>query len=255
MNEWATLRATRQRALRVALLPCAGRGERSGAGGPKQYVAMHGCSVVHWALLPFDSLHRQGHIDGMTVVLSADDGAYEAAVPSDLRSRVHASRVGGPTRAASVLAGLQELHAQGLHDEDWVLVHDAARCLVTADELLNLIEACEADPVGGLLAHPVPDTLKRGDAHGRVQSTVPREQLWAAQTPQMFRLGVLRRALEQAMAAGVTVTDEASAIEWAGMQPRLVPGSADNFKVTYPDDFERAGHVLQRRALVGATRS
>ncbi|MFM8696183.1 MAG: 2-C-methyl-D-erythritol 4-phosphate cytidylyltransferase, partial [Betaproteobacteria bacterium] len=111
MNEWATLRATRQRALRVALLPCAGRGERSGAGGPKQYVAMHGCSVVHWALLPFDSLHRQGHIDGMTVVLSADDVAYEAAVPPELRARVHASRVGGPTRAASVLAGLQELHA------------------------------------------------------------------------------------------------------------------------------------------------
>jgi 2-C-methyl-D-erythritol 4-phosphate cytidylyltransferase len=255
MNDWATLRATRQRALRVALLPCAGRGERSGAGGPKQYVALHGRSVVHWALLPFDTLRHQGELDGVVVVLSADDGAFESAVPPELRGRVHASRVGGPTRAASVLAGLQELQAQGLHEEDWVLVHDAARCLVMADELLHLIQRCEADPVGGLLAHPVPDTLKRSDAQGRVQSTVPRDHLWAAQTPQMFRLGMLRQALEQAMAAGATVTDEASAIEWAGLQPRLVPGSADNFKVTYPDDFERAAHVLQRRAQVGGTRS
>ena len=103
----------------------------------------------------------------------------------------------------------------------------------------------------GLLAHPVPDTLKRSDAHGRVQSTVPREQMWAAQTPQMFRLGPLSQALDQAMAAGAAVTDEASAVEWAGLQPRLVQGSADNFKVTYPEDFQRAWALLRQRSAQG----
>lgn len=251
MTDWPALRADRRRPLRVALLPCAGHGARSGADRPKQYVDLGGRRVVHWALLAFEELLDQGQLDGVLVVLSPDDAEFEAAVPAALRARLQTRRVGGATRAASVRAGLQDLQRQGLAADDWALVHDAARCLVSPADLMALIQACDHDPVGGLLAHPVPDTLKRSDAHGRVQSTVPREQMWAAQTPQMFRLGPLSQALDQAMAAGAAVTDEASAVEWAGLQPRLVQGSADNFKVTYPEDFQRAWALLRQRSAQG----
>ncbi len=251
MKDWPALRAARQRPLRVAVLPCAGRGARSGADRPKQYVDLGGRSVVHWALMVFDELLQQDQLDGILVVLSPDDEEFETAVPGDLRARLQAKPVGGATRAASVRAGLQDLHRQGLAYDDWVLVHDAARCLVSPTDLMALIQACEHDPVGGLLAYPVPDTLKRGDEQGRVQCTVPREQMWAAQTPQMFRLGTVSQALDRAMAAGAAVTDEASALEWAGLQPRLVQGCADNFKLTYPEDFQRAWALLQLRAGLG----
>ncbi|HBH39409.1 MAG TPA: 2-C-methyl-D-erythritol 4-phosphate cytidylyltransferase, partial [Curvibacter sp.] len=129
----------------------------------------------------------------------------------------------------------------------WVLVHDAARCLVTPAQITQLIEACAQDVVGGLLALPLPDTLKQ-DAKGvdscRVATTLPRGDKWLAQTPQMFRLGLLQRALQE---AGDAVTDESSAIEALGLAPRLVPGSAQNFKVTYPEDFALAEAVLQAR--------
>jgi len=255
MNDWTALRSNRQRPLRVALLPCAGRGARSGADRPKQYVALGARSVVHWALLPFAQLLDLGELDGLAVVLSAGDTEFEEAVPASVRARVQVLPLGGATRAASVLAGLQGLTAQGLGEDDWVLVHDAARCLVQPADLRALIDACETDPVGGLLAHPVADTLKRSDAQERVHVTVPRENLWAAQTPQMFRLGPLRQALERATAAGAPVTDEASALEWVGALPRLVPGPADNFKLTYPEDFERAGQVLRQRARAGMSDS
>lgn len=247
MSDWSALRAALNRPLRVALLPCAGRGERSGADRPKQYVDVAGRSVVHWALQAFDALMRRGELDAVVVVLSAGDHEFEQAVSGDLRSRVRAVAAGGDTRAHSVLGGLQALTDEGLSGDDWVLVHDAARCLIEPHVLLNLIRACEADAVGGLLAHPVPDTLKRADAQGRVLSTVSRESLWAAQTPQMFRLGLLRESLQRALQAGVVVTDEASAVEWAGHAPRLVMGPAENFKVTYPPDFQRAAELLQRR--------
>jgi 2-C-methyl-D-erythritol 4-phosphate cytidylyltransferase len=119
---------------------------------------------------------------------------------------------------------------------------------------LRLIQACESDAVGGLLACPVPDTLKRADALGRAQATVSREHLWAAQTPQMFRLGLLLDVLGRALQAGVPVTDEAGAVEWSGLAPKLVAGPADNFKLTYPDDFRRAADLLARRSTsIGTT--
>jgi 2-C-methyl-D-erythritol 4-phosphate cytidylyltransferase len=214
-------------------------------------VDLGGRSVVHWALLAFVELLERAELDGVLVVLSPGDEDFDAAVPADLRARLQAKPVGGATRAASVRAGLQDLSHQGLVSDDWVLVHDAARCLVSPADLEGLIQACEHDPVGGLLAHPVPDTLKRSNELGRVQCTVAREQMWAAQTPQMFRLGPLSRALDRAMAAGAALTDEASALEWAGLQPRLVQGSADNFKVTYPEDFQRAWALLQQRSVLG----
>lgn len=150
---------------------------------------------------------------------------------------------GGATRAASVANGLEELVRRGASANDWVLVHDAARCLVTPAWIDRLVDACLADEVGGLLAQPLADTLKR-EEDGRVSATVPRTNKWLAQTPQMFRIGMLRQALDQAEDA---VTDEASAIEALGLQPLLVPGSAHNFKVTWPEDFLLAEAVLRSR--------
>ena len=247
MSDWSALRVALKRPLRVALLPCAGRGDRSGADRPKQYVEIVGRSVVHWTLSAFDELFKQGELDGLVVVLAAGDEAFDQVVPPELRSRLQVVTAGGATRAQSVLGGLRLLARQGVSSEDWVLVHDAARCLVEPLTLLQLIRECDQDPVGGLLAHPIADTLKRADPQGRIQATVPREHLWAAQTPQMFRMGRLLDSLERALQAGAVVTDEASALEWAGYSPRLVIGPAENFKLTYPEDFRRAAWVLQQR--------
>jgi len=158
--------------------------------------------------------------------------------------------VGGDSRHASVLAGLHHWATLGARDTDWVLVHDAARPGLTPAMIDTLVRAVESDdaasePIGGILAVPVPDTLKRADAGARIGATVPRDGLWQAQTPQMFRIGVLRHALEDAMAAGAVVTDEASAIERLGLHPRLVNGSLRNFKVTYPEDFALADVLLR----------
>ena len=153
------------------------------------------------------------------------------------------ARCGGPTRAASVLNGLYFLLQNGAAANDWVLVHDAARCLVMPSQIDGLIDACASDPVGGLLAHKLADTLK-SESDGRVAQTLGRSDKWLAQTPQMFRIGMLLGALQQ---AGDQVTDESSAMEAIGFHPLLVPGSALNFKVTYPEDFALAEAVLQAR--------
>jgi len=157
------------------------------------------------------------------------------------------SRRATPASAHSVFRGLQALAALGVRDSDWVLVHDAARCLVTPQMVDALIDACADDPVGGLLALPLPDTLKR-EVGGRSQTTVPRADKWLAQTPQMFRLGDLHDALAAKLTDGFAeITDEASAMEQAGHAPLLVAGSAHNFKVTYPQDFALAAAILQFR--------
>ena len=154
---------------------------------------------------------------------------------------------GGVTRAESVFNGLNHLLANGAAPSDWVLVHDAARCLVTPAQIDALIDACRPAGVGGLLALPLPDTLK-AEAGGRVEATIDRSHKWLAQTPQMFRIGALRDALAAHAAAGFAgITDEASAMEAAGHAPLLVRGSAQNFKVTYPEDFALAEAVLKSR--------
>jgi 2-C-methyl-D-erythritol 4-phosphate cytidylyltransferase len=174
------------------------------------------------------------------VALAPDDTQFESQVPGFGGERGWVARCGGATRAATVANGLAELAARGARPEDWVLVHDAARCLVRPAWVNRLIDACMDDEVGGLLALPVADTLKE-ETQGRVSATLDRRDKWMAQTPQMFRMGLLAQALVQ---AGDIVTDEAGAIEALGLAPRLVRGAFENLKVTWPEDFEIAQRLL-----------
>ena len=188
------------------------------------------------------ALGRVERIVASLVVLAPDDAQFERHVPGFGRSeRGWAVRCGGATRAASVANGLAELAARGAAADDWVLVHDAARCLIRPEWVDRLIDACIDDPVGGLLALPLADTLKQ-EREGRVAATVERVGKWAAQTPQMFRIGLLREALTR---AGAAVTDESSAVEALGQAPKLVQGDLANFKLTWPEDFALAARLLQ----------
>lgn len=221
-----------------ALIPCAGAGSRARTPVPKQYQMLAGRPMVLHTLAAFAAVER---LAGTLVVVSRDD---DVLPPLASGARWRWAACGGATRAATVANGLEELRRIGAGDRDWVLVHDAARCLVTPALVNRLIDACLPDAVGGLLAHPVADTLKLA-AGDRVAETTDRSARWLAQTPQMFRLGLLRDALAR---AGDGVTDESSAIERLGLAPLLVPGGAQNFKVTYPEDFLLAQAVLQSRA-------
>jgi 2-C-methyl-D-erythritol 4-phosphate cytidylyltransferase len=218
-----------------SLIPCAGTGSRSGAQGPKQYQSVAGKAMVHHTLAAFGSVAR---LAGVLVVVSAGDTFFDGDVATIL-----VAACGGSTRARSVFNGLNALLERGAAPSDWVLVHDAARCLITPEQINALIDACVDDAVGGLLALKLPDTLKR-EVAGRVAQTVDRSDKWLAQTPQMFRIADLMQALQ---AAGDAVTDEASALEFVGKSPLLVEGSAQNFKVTYPQDFALAEAVLLAR--------
>ncbi|MGP9825904.1 2-C-methyl-D-erythritol 4-phosphate cytidylyltransferase [Ectopseudomonas khazarica] len=215
------------------VIPAAGIGARMAADRPKQYLQVAGRSILEHTLQRF--LDHPA-LRGVVVSLAADDPYWSAlAVASDPRIRRAA---GGRERADSVLAGLETLKNEGAADDDWVLVHDAARPNLALEDLQRLLDSLADDPVGGLLAVPARDTLKRAGADGRVQKTVDRSVIWQAYTPQMFRLGALRQALAQALRAQVAITDEASAMEWAGLAPRLVEGRADNLKVTRPEDLQ-----------------
>lgn len=229
-----------------ALVPCAGTGSRAGTNGPKQYERIAGHPMVWHTLAAFGAVRR---ISRTLIVVAPGDGFFE-------RNPTPALVVpcGGPTRAASVMNGLYELGRAGATERDWVLVHDAARCLIQPDWVQRLIDACEDDEVGGLLALPLADTLKAAvsgsSGEPRAQHTVDRAGKWAAQTPQMFRLGLLAPALTSALAdpdTATAITDEASAIEMLGHHPRLVPGAYDNFKVTWPGDFALAERLLSTR--------
>ena len=223
-----------------ALLPCAGSGARAGTAQPKQYQPVAGQPMVRHTLAAFAQVPRIARV--LLVVAPGDDFLS----PPDASYSIAAC--GGATRAESVLNGLNQLLASGAASADWVLVHDAARCLVTPAQIDALIDACLPDAVGGLLALPLPDTLK-SEADGRAAGTIDRAGKWLAQTPQMFRLGALRDAYAAHAAQGFAgLTDEASAIEAAGQRPLLVKGSAQNFKVTYPEDFALAAAVLRSRS-------
>ena len=186
----------------------------------------------------------------MVVVAPDDDFLDTSALPNNPSLvPVIVAKCGGATRAQSVLNGLGALVALGGTPNDWVLVHDAARCLVTPTQISALIKVCLPDDVGGLLALALPDTLKSAQ-DGRVSTTVDRSDKWLAQTPQMFRIGPLITALRQ---VGSAVTDESSAMEAMGLSPKLVPGSAQNFKVTYPEDFSLAEAVIFSRRHVDAS--
>ena len=221
-----------------ALVPCAGSGSRAGTAQPKQYETVAGKPMVLHTLAALASVRE---LSGVLVVVAAGDRFLNsAALPGAL---CFIADCGGSTRANSVLNGLNALVAQGAAVGDWVLVHDAARCLVTPAQINTMITACQDDAVGGLLALPLPDTLK-SEIDGRVDTTIDRSGKWLAQTPQMFRLGQLREALAL---AGSQATDESSAMEAMGLHPLLVAGNAQNFKVTFPEDFALAQHILLAR--------
>jgi len=222
-----------------ALIPCAGSGSRAGTAQPKQYQVIAGAPMVLHTLAAFAGVAR---LTECLVVVAPGDGFLSF---DDARTVV--APCGGPSRADSVCNGLAHLLAHGAQAHDWVLVHDAARCLVTPTQIDALIDACRDDAVGGLLALPLADTLKRAE-DGRVAATLDRGDKWLAQTPQMFRIGPLAAALRLALQAdAAAITDEASAMEAAGLQPLLVRGSAQNFKVTYPEDFALAEAILRSR--------
>lgn len=225
-----------------ALVPAAGTGSRAGTVGPKQYEPLAGQPLMAHTLAALAAVPQ---LTATLVVLAPGDMRF--AELGLAREGVWVASVGGASRAETVAAGLAALRGRGAGDADWVLVHDAARCLLRPEWVGSLMAACQGDPVGGLLAQPLADTLKR-EADGRVQATVPRQHMWAAQTPQMFRLGLLERALAGVSEGmGAAVTDEASAVEALGLAPRLVAASAENFKVTYPADFALAETLLKGR--------
>jgi 2-C-methyl-D-erythritol 4-phosphate cytidylyltransferase len=210
------------------------------ADRPKQYLQLDGLTILEHSLLCFLDHPR---LKGLVISLAVDD-PYWPTLPCALDARIQ-QVVGGRERADSVLNALLHLHANGADDNDWVLVHDAARPNLARSDLDHLLGELANDPVGGLLAVPAKDTLKRADANGRVTETVDRSFIWQAYTPQMFRLGALHRALADGLVSNVAITDEASAIEWAGQSPRLIEGRADNIKVTRPEDLE---WLRQRRS-------
>lgn len=269
----------------VALIPCAGAGLRAAApfsacafrtdplGAhpnvqiipmlPKQYQPIAGKAMV---LHTLDAFAQVSRLAGIVVAVAPEDAAFGALcqqLPFELKNKLTYQACGGATRAHTVRNGLQALYTLGYSPDDWVLVHDAARCLITPEQINALIDACQHDAVGGLLAAPVADTLKQAQtpmpqpepaetasasSAVRVQATLERSDKWAAQTPQMFRIGALQAALDKALQLGMPVTDEASALEASGFLPKLIASSSHNFKVTFSDDFALAEALLRRKA-------
>ena len=218
------------------LIPAAGAGERMGRATPKQYLRLLGRPMLYHSV---NALLANGRIDTVFVVLAPADREFRQHEWSEFGERIAPLYCGGATRHDSVLNGLVAASSTAL-PEDWMLVHDAARPCLGQRELQRMLEALATDEVGGILGVPVADTLKRADPDGRIQTTEPREQLWQAQTPQMFRHGLLLDALSRTREA----TDEAGAIEALGLKPKLVQGSAANLKVTYAEDLQLAEVIL-----------
>ncbi|MCW8828564.1 MAG: 2-C-methyl-D-erythritol 4-phosphate cytidylyltransferase [Gammaproteobacteria bacterium] len=216
-----------------AVIPAAGVGKRMQADRPKQYLELHGRTVLEHTLMRFLD-HPQ--ITGVVVALTDGDPYWQRLALSHPKLM---SAPGGEERCHSVLNALQVLQ-QRATESDWVLVHDAARPCLRREDVDRLIAALTDHPVGGLLGLPVADTMKRTDAEDTVLETVPRDNLWRALTPQMFRLGELAQALESALKKGQLVTDEASAMELAGKAPKMVEGHGDNIKITRPQDLRLA---------------
>lgn len=222
-------------------VPAAGIGTRMGHRLPKQYLPLYGKTVIAHTL---DRLSRHPAIRGMVVALAENDPHWpELAIECATEMWV---TTGGPERCHSVLAALQTLRRTARPD-DWVLVHDAARPCVRVEDIDRLIKTLSGHPVGGLLALPVRDTIKRGDGGGRVVETVDRTGLWHALTPQMFRLGPLVGAISAALEKGDVVTDEAQAMELAGVRPYLIEGRADNIKITRVQDLALAEVYLRHQ--------
>lgn len=211
------------------IIPAAGSGTRMGVSAPKQYLTLDGQALIQHVIRVFD---QSPHIRSIHVILSEQDAHWRNAyLNASDKANVH--YCGGETRAETVLNGLNAMQ-DSVAEDDWILVHDAARPGLTNRLLTQLISSLQDDEVGGLLALPLADTLKMSDAESRVAKTIPRDQLWQAQTPQMFKYATLKRALES---FNGSPTDEAEAIESLGLKPKLVTGELRNLKVTYPQDL------------------
>lgn len=212
-----------------------------GVDVPKQYLPLAGKQVAEHTLT---TLLRVSLFSGIVVALSEDDG-YWPQCEAFRSPRIQRCR-GGAERYDSVLNGLRALETRA-HANDWVLVHDVARPCVRVADIQRLITRASQHTVGGILATPVRDTMKRANAAGEIGETVDRSQLWHALTPQMFRYGMLRNAIEQGLAQQRPMTDEASALEAMGLHPLLVEGSIDNIKITHPQDLPLAALFLQQQ--------
>jgi 2-C-methyl-D-erythritol 4-phosphate cytidylyltransferase len=224
-----------------AVVPAAGRGLRFGGDVPKQYLDVAGEPLIAHTLR---ALLAHPAVDGVVVALAADDTSWPGW--QTFAGKPILACVGGDARADSVLAGLAML-PEGVRADDFVLVHDAARPNLRLEDLEQLLERGRNDPVGAILAAPVHDTLKRAGDDGGIDGTEPRERLWRALTPQLFRRLQLTRALEAAQRDGVAVTDESMAMERQGLRPLLVEGAEDNFKITTPADLARYAFILSQR--------
>ena len=223
-----------------AVVPAAGRGTRFGGDVPKQYLEVAGEPLLAHSLR---ALLAHPAVEGAVVVLADDDTLWPGW--NMFADKPILACIGGDARADSVLAGLAAL-PDSVRADDFVLVHDAARPNLGLDDLEQLLERGRNDLVGAILAAPVRDTLKRAGDDGGIDGTQPRERLWRALTPQLFRRLQLTRALEAARRDGLTVTDESMAMEQQGLRPLLVEGSDDNFKITTPADLARFAFILAR---------
>lgn len=223
----------------VAIVPAAGVGSRMQADRPKQYLPIAGSTVLEHTIA---KLLSHPAIKRVVVAISEDDPYYDNL---PLAKQPEVVRVaGGKERADSVLSALQYLISEDA--PTWVMVHDAARPCVQLDDIERLIESAVNHPVGAILASPVKDTMKRSDATQHIDHTVERANLWHALTPQMFQTGQLLAALSDALKASTTITDEASALEWAGYSPALVSGRSSNIKITQPEDLDLAAYYLRK---------
>lgn len=221
------------------VIPAAGIGSRMQAECPKQYLRVAGKTILELTLACFLD---HPSVRGIVLALAENDSWWpQLALSAD--PRLHTVH-GGAERADSVLNALHALSSLGAQADDWVLVHDAARPLLQRDDLDSLLTDLKNDPVGGLLAAPARDTLKQVAADGRVINTIDRSMIWHALTPQMFRLGLLQNALAEGLQAHVAITDESSAVEWAGFTPRIIEGRASNIKITHPEDLLLAESLL-----------
>lgn len=229
------------------VIPAAGSGRRFASAVPKQYAPLGSSTVIEHALAPFEA---DPDCAGIAIALAAGDTEWPTIAAR--RTRLIETTEGGEQRAHSVRNALRAL-ATRVREDDWIMVHDAARPCFAAADLALLKRELSSHPVGGLLAVPLADTLKRAlepASHvTHVDATLDRDGLWRAATPQVFRFGMLLRALEGALASGRMPTDEAQAIEWSGQRPRLVAGRADNIKVTTADDLALAAAILSTEKI------
>lgn len=224
-----------------ALIPAAGTGKRMGEETPKQYLKLKNKTIIEHTVSIFTNHPK---ISKVVVVLHAEDTQWSHFPLS--KSEKIITTVGGETRADSVMQGLNRLK-ETASQNDWVLVHDAARPCLTTETLDRLIESVQDHPIGGLLATPIADTLKKVNANHSVQETVSREKLWAAQTPQLFRFGILMDAMQKALASDIRITDESSAIEFSGKHPLVIKGDPKNIKITTPEDLKIAENYLENQ--------